>query len=50
MDGPNIKLKLLKSLKEEAAASYASQNVLDIGSCGLRVVSGTFKMGNNVTH
>lgn len=49
MDGPNVNLKLLKSLKQEFSASDGNQNIVDIGSCGLHVVSGAFKTGHNVT-
>ncbi|KAH8027889.1 hypothetical protein HPB51_011119 [Rhipicephalus microplus] len=37
MDGPNVNLKLLKSLKQEFSASDGNQNIVDIGSCGLHV-------------
>ncbi|KAH8038463.1 hypothetical protein HPB51_001636 [Rhipicephalus microplus] len=49
MDGPNVNLKLLKSLKQEFSASDGNQNIVGIGSCGLHVVSGAFKTGHNVT-
>ncbi|KAH9383565.1 hypothetical protein HPB48_025166 [Haemaphysalis longicornis] len=49
MDGPNVNLKVSRSLKEEFAASGGSQKMLDIGSCGLHVVNGAFKSGHNVT-
>lgn len=39
----------LKSLKQEFSASDGNQNIVDIGSCGLPVVSGAFKTGHNVT-
>ncbi|KAH9362625.1 hypothetical protein HPB48_001278 [Haemaphysalis longicornis] len=50
MEGPNVNLMLLRSLKEEFAASGGSQKMLDIGSCGLHVVNGAFKLGHNVTN
>lgn len=49
MDGPNVNLKLLRSLKE-FAASGGTQKMLDIGSCGLHVVNGAFRTGHNVTN
>lgn len=48
MDGPNVSLKFLKSLKQEFSASDGNQNIVDIERCGLRVVSGAFKTGHNV--
>ncbi|CAN7981862.1 unnamed protein product [Ixodes pacificus] len=50
MDGPNVNLKFLRSLKEELRASDTNHQILDIGSCGLHVVSGAFKAGHAATH
>lgn len=49
MECPNVNLKFLRSLKEELAASDVHQNILDIGSCRLHIVSGAFKTGHDVT-
>ncbi|KAG0412027.1 hypothetical protein HPB47_010844 [Ixodes persulcatus] len=50
MDGPNVNLKFLRSLKEELRASDTNHQILDIGSCGLHVVNGAFKAGHAATH
>ncbi|KAM7281494.1 hypothetical protein ISCGN_006217 [Ixodes scapularis] len=50
MDGPNVNLKFPRSLKEELRASDTNHQILDIGSCGIQVVSGAFKAGHAATH
>lgn len=49
MDGPNVNLKLLRSLKEELRSSDDSHQILDIGSCGLHVINGAYKAGHTAT-
>ncbi|XP_075556329.1 uncharacterized protein LOC142588454 [Dermacentor variabilis] len=48
MDGPNVNLRFLRSLKEELAC-HDSRQILEIGSCGLHVVHGAFKTGHAAT-
>ncbi|XP_077511308.1 uncharacterized protein LOC144121784 [Amblyomma americanum] len=50
MDGPNVNLKFLRSLKEELREADNSHKILDIGSCGLHIVNGAFKTGHSATH
>lgn len=45
MDGPNVNMKFLRSLKEELKELDESHNILDIGSCGLHVMNGAYKAG-----
>lgn len=49
MDGPNVNMKFLRSLKEELKESDESHNILDIGSCGLHVMNGAYKAGHAAT-
>lgn len=49
MDGPNVNIKFLRSLKEELKELDDSHNILDIGSCGLHVMNGAYKAGHAAT-
>ncbi|KAH8032413.1 hypothetical protein HPB51_024605 [Rhipicephalus microplus] len=49
MDGPNVNMKFLRSLKEELKELDESHNILDIGSCGLHVMNGAYKAGHAAT-
>ena len=49
MDGPNVNLKFLKELKSYMEAESYSHVFIDIGSCTLQVVQGSFKTGLQAT-
>ncbi|KAH8040727.1 hypothetical protein HPB51_012042 [Rhipicephalus microplus] len=49
MDGPNVNLKFLRSLKEELKELDESRNILDIESCRLHVMNGAYKAGHAAT-
>ena len=44
MDGPNVNLKMFELFKEEMSELPGRFQPLDIGSCGIHVVHGAFKM------
>ena len=43
MDGPNVNFKALSDIKKEIHSTYGNE-LLEIGSCGLHVIHGAFKM------
>ena len=50
MDGPNVNLKMLSDLKEFLTAENPdSPKIIEIGTCSLHVVNGSFKTGHAKT-
>ena len=45
MDGPNINWKILDLIVEDRNSNETYPNLLDVGSCSLHVVHGTFRTG-----
>ena len=42
MDGPNVNWKMLDLIVEDRNSNETYSNLLDVGSCSLHVVHGTF--------
>lgn len=49
VDGPNVNFKFLRGSKEELTGPDETYQIIDVGSYGLHVVSGTFKAGRAKT-
>ena len=49
MDGPNVDWKMLDLIVEDRNSNETYPNLLDVGSCSLHVVHGTFRTGMKQT-
>ena len=51
MDGPNVNWKMLKLVEENGMSKDpSSPDMLELHSCGLHVVYGAYRLGQNSTN